>query len=44
MSEKEVKKGKKNVIFEDGAHYTDLNQGAIGNCYLISALAILGDK
>jgi|LakMenE18May11ns_1017448.scaffolds.fasta_scaffold8298710_1 hypothetical protein len=32
------------MIYRDGISANDVKQGAIGDCYLISSFAVLGEK
>lgn len=31
-------------LYKDGAHYRDVTQGMLGDCYFLSAIGVLGDK
>ena len=43
MSEHKVE-GKKCCLFQDGVDINDIDQGALGDCYFLSAIGVLGPK
>ena len=43
MSEHKMK-GKKCELFVDGVDIKDIDQGALGDCYFLSAIGVLGPQ
>jgi hypothetical protein len=37
-------KGQTPLLFSDGVSCEDLDQGALGDCYFLSSMAVLGNK
>jgi hypothetical protein len=44
MSEHQTPEGQSHVVFKDGVDSNDVQQGSLGDCYFLSAMAVLGSK